>query len=256
MYLHVRNPSGTYLHSFAPDAHTLLIRFSLSLTVCVCVYFSSASRRRKLYLGTFALFSPPSVPGTSQETGQIWYQSPHLFWNLKVGAATRCKNNVVIEGEAAAATAIADSAGSTQRSQSAYCLGDICFTLYRLQMGLGTSGTVIKLHITTMTGVVFTYPRCKIISVYFWNKWWSWVSLLSADTSCTRSVWVWLYTCGILIMHEAECPIEPDWCRLFCGLHRCHRSGRVFISSIVNAECDWHFPEVSLQFNYWGNVRS
>lgn len=126
-----------YLHSFTLNTHTLWICFSLSLTQ-LYVYILSAGRHRKVYHATFALFSLPSVPGTSQETGQIWYQSPHLFWNLKVGAATRCENNVVIEGgELQAATAIADSgADSTQRSQSAYCLSDICFALYKLQMGL------------------------------------------------------------------------------------------------------------------------
>ena len=56
-------------------------------------------------------------------------------------------------------TAITDSVDLTQRSQSAYCLSDICFTLYKVQMGFGAFGTMIKLHTTTMEGLclsVFT----------------------------------------------------------------------------------------------------
>lgn len=44
---------------------------------------------------------------------------------------------------------ITDSVDSTKQSQSGYCLGEICFALYKMQMAVGASGTVIKLHIIT-----------------------------------------------------------------------------------------------------------
>lgn len=106
-------------------------------------------------------------------------------------------------------TAVTDSVDSTQQSQSAYCLSDICFALYKLQIGLGAFGTVIKLDITTMAGLclcVFTVtlvlctsgkiddPRC-----YY-----------SMLTCCIHSHCEYDYTRGILIMCEAECPTEPD----------------------------------------------
>lgn len=40
-------------------------------------------------------------------------------------------------GDAVTEAAITESVDSTQHSQSAYCLGDICFSLYKLQMALG-----------------------------------------------------------------------------------------------------------------------
>lgn len=44
---------------------------------------------------------------------------------------------------------ITDSVDLTKQSQSGYCLCDICFALYKMQMAVGASGTVITLNIIT-----------------------------------------------------------------------------------------------------------
>lgn len=59
------------------------------------------SYKRTLYT-TIAGFHPANhpCPWPERRRGWIRYQSPHLFWNLGcVGAAARCKNNVVIQAE-------------------------------------------------------------------------------------------------------------------------------------------------------------
>lgn len=99
---------------------------------------------------------------------RIRYQSPHLFWNLEVEVVTRCENNVVSEGEAVTEAAITDSVDSTQQSQSAYCLSDICFTLYKLQMELGASGTVNKLHIITVAWLCLRILTVTLVLCISW----------------------------------------------------------------------------------------
>lgn len=63
---------------------------------------------------------------------------------------------------------ITDSVDPTKQSQSGYCLCDICFALYKMQMAVGASGAVIKLHIIAKEESVFTYLYCNVASVYLW----------------------------------------------------------------------------------------
>lgn len=82
----VRNPYGVYLHSFTLAAHILLICFSLSACFRCC--HTAVSR------------SFPTVHACDYTTdGRVRYQSSHLFWKLRVGAVSRCKNNVVTQSD-------------------------------------------------------------------------------------------------------------------------------------------------------------
>lgn len=69
------------------------------------------------------------------------------------GSASQLQKQCSHSGETEAEAAIAVGVDSAQQSGSVHCLTDICFILHKLQMGLGVSGTVIKLHITTKAAV-------------------------------------------------------------------------------------------------------
>lgn len=109
-------------------------------------------------------------------------------------------------GEAVTEVAITDRADSTQQSQSAYCLSDICFALYTVQMGPTASGSLITLHITSVAAVCLhnltvTALLCTSC-IHDWPQ-----VLLLGDVLYTLSVLVQLFICGILIMWKSECPV-------------------------------------------------
>lgn len=96
-------------------------------------------------------------------------------------------------GVAVAGAAITDSVASAQQSQSANCLSDICFTLYKLQMALAASGTVIKLHITTMAGLCLRVFAVKPVLCTSWindDPWYYDFGL----TCCVHSQYEYDYT--------------------------------------------------------------
>lgn len=88
-------------------------------------------------------------------------------------------------GEAVTEAAITDSVDLAQQSQSAYCLSDICFTLYKIQTGLAASGAVIKLHIDSVAGLCLrTFTVTSRLCTSRINDW-ALELLFSADMLCT-----------------------------------------------------------------------
>ncbi len=105
--------------------------------------------------------------------------------------------------------AITDSVESARQSQSAYCLSDICFTLYKLQMALAASGKVIKLYITTMAGLCLRiFAVTSVLCTSWINDDPRYYDLVL--TCCVHSQYE-CCICGVLIMWQAKCPIERDW---------------------------------------------
>ncbi|MEQ2203553.1 hypothetical protein XENOCAPTIV_000613, partial [Xenoophorus captivus] len=82
------NPHWEHLHSFTLCTHTMLICFSLSPFVFIFTSCHSCGRACACKL---------SLSVTRRETDGSRIKARVCFGKLRVGAVTRCKNNVIIE---------------------------------------------------------------------------------------------------------------------------------------------------------------
>lgn len=176
------NPNGEHLHSFTLCTHTLLICFSLSPFIFIISRLSFLRTGMCLH----------AILGCDQMgDGRVLYQSPYLFWKAASGSGDQMQKQRDHWGRSETAAAGADSAHPTLQSWSALCLGDMCFPLYVLQLGLCTMIEIL----------VFTKER-----VLYWN-----ISVhlctsgINIELSNNFQFWHAMYKVGVGVIIQMWC---------------------------------------------------